>query len=91
MSLSSEEKKRLYEELQQQWKNQKLIKYNEAKKIFTGLTDLDYKPDHNEHAYFQSLLPSNDKDNMEILEAYQTEEIYSQYIIRVGRKRLYIN
>lgn len=42
--------------------NQKLAEYNEAKKLFTSLTDLDYKPDHSEHVYFQYLLPSNDKD-----------------------------
>ena len=43
MSLSSEAKKRLHESLQQQCLNQKSAEYNEAKRLFIGLTDLDYK------------------------------------------------
>ncbi|CAG8670353.1 11275_t:CDS:1, partial [Scutellospora calospora] len=37
MSLSSEAKKCLHKSLQQQCLNQKLAKYNEAKRLFTSL------------------------------------------------------
>src|SRR6185369_17874914 len=92
MSLSSESKKRLCESLQQQCLNQKLAEYNEAKRFFIGLTDLDYKPGHREHTYYKYWLKSNghintaDRNNTALLEAYQPEEIHSQYIIRVAGK-----
>ena len=53
MSLSSEAKKQLRESLQQQCLNQKSAEYNEAKRLFMGLTDLDYKPGHKEHTYYK--------------------------------------
>src|SRR2546421_3858918 len=92
MSLSSEAKKRLCESLEQQCLNQKLAEYNEAKIILKGLTDLDYKPGHGEHTYYKYWLASNghassiDKNDTALLEAYQPEEIHSQYIIRVAGK-----
>ncbi|CAG8838431.1 7770_t:CDS:2, partial [Gigaspora margarita] len=74
--------------------NQKLVEYGEAKKLLSGLTDLNYKPGHEEHRYFEYLLPSNargeltleDTKNIALLEAYHPEEINSQYIIRVAGK-----
>ncbi len=92
MSLSSESKKRLCESLQQQRLNQKLAEYNEAKRFFIGLTDLDYKPGHREHTFYKYWLASNDHANFTdrnetaLLGAYQPEEIYSQYIIRIKEK-----
>src|SRR5438132_13567273 len=89
MSLSSEAKKRLCESLQQQRLNQKLAEYNEAKIILKGLTDLDYKPGHREHTFYKYWLASNghtDKNDTALLDAYQPEEIHSQYIIRTAGK-----
>ncbi|CAG8780332.1 16181_t:CDS:1, partial [Racocetra persica] len=92
MSLSSKTKKRLCESLQQQYLNQKSIEYNEAKKLFTGLTDLDYKAGHKEHIFYKYWFASNghvsssDKNETVLLEAYQPEEIHSQYIIRMAGK-----
>ncbi|CAG8486698.1 19453_t:CDS:1 [Racocetra persica] len=92
MSLSSEAKKHLRESLQQQCLNQKSIEYNEAKKLFTGLTDLDYKAGHKEHTFYKYWLASNgyvsssDKNETALLEVYQPEEIHSQYIIQMARK-----
>ncbi|CAG8733236.1 158_t:CDS:2, partial [Racocetra persica] len=94
MSLSSEAKKHLHESLQQQCLNQKSIEYNEAKKLFTGLTDLDYKAGHKEHTFYKYWLTSNghvsssDKNETALLEAYQPEEIHSQYIIQMAGKDL---
>ncbi|CAG8560260.1 16625_t:CDS:2, partial [Cetraspora pellucida] len=59
MSLSSEAKKCLRESLQQQCLNQKLAEYNEAKKLFTGLTNFNYEPDHKKHTYYKYWLASN--------------------------------
>ncbi|RHZ45577.1 hypothetical protein Glove_669g24 [Diversispora epigaea] len=89
MSLSSETKKLLRESLQQQCLNQKFIEYNEAKKLFTGLTDLNYKHDHRKHTFYKYWLASNghaNKNDTALLDAYQLEEIYSKYIIRVAEK-----
>jgi hypothetical protein len=92
MNLSSEAKKRLCESLQQQRLNQKSAEYNEAKIILKGLTDLDYEPGHEEHMYYKYWLKSNghansdDRNDTALLEAYQPEEIHSQYIIRVAGK-----
>src|SRR6185369_1397303 len=89
MSLSSEAKKRLHESLQQQCLNQKSAEYNEAKRLFMGLTDLDYKPGYKEHTFYKYWLASNghiDKNDTALLDAYQPEEIHSQYIIRMAEK-----
>ncbi|RHZ50561.1 hypothetical protein Glove_495g15 [Diversispora epigaea] len=72
--------------------NQKLTKYNEAKLIFKGLTDLNYKPGHKEYTYYKYWLKSNghansiDKNDIALLDAYQLKEIHSQYIIQVAGK-----
>ena len=86
MRLSNEEKKLLYESLQQQHQSQKLAEYGEAKKLLSGLTDLNYESGHGEHMYYKYLLGSNDKNDTALLEAYQPEEIYSRYIVRVAEK-----
>ncbi|RIB20581.1 hypothetical protein C2G38_2244492, partial [Gigaspora rosea] len=97
MSLSSEAKKHLCESLQQQCLNQKSAKYNEAKMLFMGLTDLDYKPGHKEHTFYKYWLASNghtsfsDRNDTVLLNAYQPEEIYSQYIIRIKEKFALVN
>src|SRR6266542_6353936 len=57
---------------------------NEAIRFFSGLADLNYEPDYNDHIYFQYL--SNNKNDIFFLEAYHPEEIYSKYIIRVAGK-----
>ncbi|CAG8849198.1 9710_t:CDS:2, partial [Gigaspora margarita] len=78
--------------LQQQCLNQKSAEYNEAKRLFMGLTDLDYKPGHKEHTFYKYWLTSNghtnssDRNDTALLDAYQPEEIYSQYIIRMTGK-----
>ncbi|CAG8821937.1 42975_t:CDS:2, partial [Gigaspora margarita] len=75
--------------------NQKLVEYGEAKKLLSGLTDLNYKPDHGEHRYFEYLLLSNARGeltsedntkNIALLKAYHPEKINSQYIIQVAGK-----
>ncbi|RHZ43623.1 hypothetical protein Glove_966g6 [Diversispora epigaea] len=92
MSLSSEAKKRLREEFQQQCLKQELVEYNKVKIILKGLTDLDYKPGHRKHTYYKYWLPSNgyansaDRDEISLLETYKPEELYSQYIIRTAGK-----
>src|ERR1700752_2534602 len=86
MSLSSKAKKRLCELLHQQRLNQKLAEYNEAKKLFIGLTDLNYKPSYRNYTYYKYLLSSDNKNNTALLEAYHPEEIYFQYIIWIGEK-----
>ncbi|CAG8847914.1 1544_t:CDS:1, partial [Gigaspora margarita] len=92
MSLSNEAKKLLRESLEQQRLNQKLAEYNEAKTIFKGLTDLDYKPGHREHTFYKYWLASNghassaNRNVTALLDAYQPEEIHSQYIIRMKEK-----
>ncbi|KAG9301854.1 hypothetical protein G9A89_004533 [Geosiphon pyriformis] len=96
MSLSSEAKKCLHESLQQHCLNQKSAEYNEAKRFFMGLTDLD-KPGHKEHTYYKYWLASNghtsssDRNDTALLDAYQPEEIYSQYIIRIKEKFALVN
>src|SRR5436305_14811683 len=57
---------------------------NKAIRLFSGLANLDYEPDYNDHVYFQYL--SNNKNNISLLGAYHPEEIYSKYIIRVAEK-----
>ncbi|RIB00782.1 hypothetical protein C2G38_1106022 [Gigaspora rosea] len=98
MGLSSEAKKHLRELLQQQRLNQKSAEYNEAKRLFMGLTDLDYKPGHKEHTFYKYWLASRpegatlkghghtDKNNTALLDAYLPEEIHSQYIILMAGK-----
>ncbi|CAG8748690.1 13624_t:CDS:1, partial [Racocetra persica] len=76
----------------QQYLNQKSAKYNEAKRLFIGLTDFDYKPGHTEHTFYKYWLASNDhaslanKNDTVLLDTYQPEEIHSQYIVQVARK-----
>ena len=53
-------------------------------KLFSGLTDLDYKPGHNNHVYFQNL--SISKDDVALLDTYDPEEILNKYIVRVAGK-----
>ena len=53
-------------------------------KLFSGLTDLDYKPGHNNHVYFQNL--SISKDDVALLDTYDSEEILNKYIVRVAEK-----
>src|SRR5947209_3780251 len=106
MSLSSEAKKRFRESLQQQCLNQKPAEYNEAKWLFVGLKDLDYKPGHKEHTFYKYWLASrpegatlkghghtssSDRNDITLLDAYQPEEIYSQYIIRIKEKFALVN
>ncbi|RIA79460.1 hypothetical protein C1645_840624 [Glomus cerebriforme] len=57
---------------------------NEAIRLFSELADLDFEPGYDDHIYFQYL--SNNKNNISLLEAYHSEEIYSKYIIRVAGK-----
>src|SRR6266498_738973 len=57
---------------------------NEAIRLFSGLADLDYEPDYNDHVYFQYL--SNNKNDISLLGAYHPDEIYSKYIIWVAGK-----
>ena len=76
MSLSSEAKKRLHESLQQQCLKQKSAEYNEAKRFFIGLTDLDYKPGYREHMFykywlaFNSYTSSSDRNDTALLDIY---------------------
>ncbi|CAG8616343.1 21881_t:CDS:1, partial [Racocetra persica] len=98
MSLSSEAKKRLYESLQQQCLNQKSAKYNKAKQLFMGLTDLDYKPGNREHIFYKYWLVSRpeevtlkghshtDKNDTALLDVYRLEEISDEYIIWVAEQ-----
>src|SRR3989440_5202433 len=103
MSLSSEAKKRLHESLQQQCLNQKSAEYNEAKRLFMGLTNLDYKPGHREHTFYKYWLASRpegvtlkghghiDRNDTALLDTYQPKEIYSHYIIRIKEKFALVN
>ena len=87
MSLSSEAKKQLRESLQQQCLNQKSAEYNEAKRFFIGLTDLDYKPGHREHTFYKYWLASSgdtNKNDTAFLDAYRPEEIHSQSYKRIN-------
>ncbi|CAG8851575.1 4972_t:CDS:1, partial [Racocetra persica] len=63
-----------------------MAEYNEAKKLFIGLTDLNYKSGHRNHTYYKYLLSSDNKNDTALLEAYYPEEIYFQYIIWIGEK-----
>ena len=47
---------------------------NDATRLFSGLADLDFEPDYNDHIYFQYL--SNNKNDISLLGAYHPEEIY---------------
>ncbi|GBC12170.2 hypothetical protein GLOIN_2v1842826 [Rhizophagus irregularis DAOM 181602=DAOM 197198] len=53
-------------------------------KLFSSLTDLNYKPGHNNHVYFQNL--SISKDDVALLDTYDPEEILNKYIVRVAGK-----
>src|SRR5436305_15303248 len=64
------------------WPSPKII--NEAIRLFSGLANLNYEPDYNDHVYFQYL--SNNKNDISLLRAYHPEEIYSKYIIWIARK-----
>ena len=57
---------------------------NDATRLFSGLTDLNYKPGHIDYVYFQYL--SNNANDISLLEAYHPEEIYSKYIVQVAGK-----
>ncbi|RIA97817.1 hypothetical protein C1645_732092 [Glomus cerebriforme] len=57
---------------------------NEAIRFFLRLVDLDFEPSYDDHVYFQYL--SNNKNDISLLEAYHSEEIYSKYIIQVAGK-----
>src|SRR6266542_5556159 len=57
---------------------------NEAIRLFSGLTDLDFEPGYNDLTYFQYL--SNNKNDISLLEAYHPKEIFDKYIIRVSGK-----
>ncbi|GES92074.1 hypothetical protein GLOIN_2v1776159 [Rhizophagus clarus] len=52
--------------------------------LFFGLADFDFEPDYNDHVYFQYL--SNNKNDISLLGAYHSEEIYLKYIIQVAGK-----
>ncbi|CAG8509003.1 1017_t:CDS:2, partial [Cetraspora pellucida] len=57
---------------------------------------LDYKPGHREHIFYKYWLASNshtsfsDRNDTALLDAYQPEEIYSQYIIQMAEKPLHL-
>ncbi|PKK55427.1 hypothetical protein RhiirC2_802422 [Rhizophagus irregularis] len=57
---------------------------NDAIRLFSGLADLDFEPDYNDHVYFQYL--SNNKNDISLLGAYHPEEIYSKYIVQMSEK-----
>ncbi len=57
---------------------------NEANRLFLELADLNYKPGYNDYVYFQYL--SNNKNDISLLGAYHSEEIYSKYIIWIAGK-----
>ena len=59
---------------------------NEATRLFFGLADLDFEPGYNDHVYFKYL--SNNKNDISLLGAYHSEEIFDKYIIRVSGKVL---
>ncbi|CAG8493202.1 1493_t:CDS:2 [Racocetra persica] len=52
---------------------------NEAIRLFSGLANLDFEPGYNNHVYFQYL--SNSKDDIALLDAHYSEEIFDKYII----------
>ncbi|CAG8438849.1 9101_t:CDS:2 [Cetraspora pellucida] len=59
-----------------------------------GLTNLDYKPGHREYTFYKYWLASNDhtdRNDTALLDAYQPEEIYSHYIIRIKEKFTLVN
>ncbi|CAG8634734.1 1156_t:CDS:2, partial [Cetraspora pellucida] len=60
-------------------------KINEAIRLFSDLADLDFEPGYNNHIYFQYL--SNSKDDITLLDAHHSEEIFDKYIIQVAGKR----
>src|SRR6266540_6490600 len=57
---------------------------NKAIRLFSGLSDLDFEPGYNDLIYFQYL--SNNKNDISLLEAYHSKEIFDKYIIRVSGK-----
>ena len=59
---------------------------NEAIKLFSGLTNLDYEPDYNDHIYFKYL--SNSKDDVALLDTYHPNEIFDKYIVQVSGRVL---
>ena len=54
----------------------------EVIKLFSGLTDLDYRPGHNNHMYFQNL--SISKDDVALLDTYDPGKILNKYIVCVA-------
>jgi hypothetical protein len=57
---------------------------NETTRLFSGLADLDFEPGYDDHVYFQYL--SNNKNDISLLGAYHSEEIFDKYIVRVSGK-----
>jgi hypothetical protein len=57
---------------------------NKATRLFSGLVDLDYEPNYNDHVYFQYL--SNSKDDIALLNTYHSEKIFDKYIVQVAGK-----
>ncbi|RIA81091.1 origin of replication binding protein [Glomus cerebriforme] len=57
---------------------------NDAIRLFSGLADLDYEPGYNNHIYFQYL--SNNNNDISLLGAYHSKEIFDKYIIQVSGK-----
>jgi len=57
---------------------------NDATRLFSGLANLNFKSDYNDHMYFQYL--SNNKNDISLLRAYYPEEIFDKYIVRVVGK-----
>ncbi|CAG8831635.1 748_t:CDS:2, partial [Gigaspora margarita] len=61
------------------------------------LTNLDYKPGYKEYTFYKYWLASNgytssfDRNNTALLNAYQPEEIYSQYIVQIKEKFALVN
>ena len=52
---------------------------NEAIRLFSDLTNFDYKSDYNDHVYFKYLF--NNKNDISLLGAYYPEEIFDKYIV----------
>jgi hypothetical protein len=57
---------------------------NEATRFFSSLADLNYEFSYADHVYFKYLF--NNKNDISLLDAYHSEEIYSKYIVRVAEK-----
>ncbi|RIA97873.1 hypothetical protein C1645_813596 [Glomus cerebriforme] len=63
---------------------------NKATRLFFGLADLDYESGYNDYIYFQ--YPSNNKNNVTLLDTYHFKEIFDKYIVwMVGKSFTVIN